>query len=141
MTDITISETARLYTKASRVWETLGGFHTIAAWHPRVRSGREERHGTQKVRKLDLAADAPLVERLESHDDRAMRYDYTVMSGPLPIREATGRLWITAERGGSCTVHWELRFAPAGVTRAEAIKAVQDYVRAGLESLRFRLGA
>lgn len=141
MTDITVSETARLYARASRVWETVGGFHTIAAWHPRVRGDKEDRDGTQKVRRLDVAADEPLVERLESHDDRAMRYDYSVISGPLPVREASGRLWITAERVGSCTVYWELRFSPAGVTRADAIKAVQDYIRAGLESLRFRLGA
>jgi hypothetical protein len=139
MTRATVSESTKLYVPAAAVWELVGGFLAIGRWHPHVLRCEEARDGTQKLRRLDIAADSPLVERLEEHDASAMRYDYTVISGPLPVRDATGRLWVHPDTARSSTTHWEISFAPAGVTRADAVAAVQDFVRPGLAALRFRL--
>lgn len=131
-----ISESTRLYTPADRVWGWIGEFTNIAAWHPRVLEGRHGYDGTQHRRELDIGAESWLIERLESHDDDAMRYHYTIVSGPFPVREAEGRLWLTADTMGSCTVNWELRVVPE---REDAVAAIQDFVRAGLDKLRFAL--
>lgn len=139
MSELTVSESTRLYTPAERVWRHIGDFLAIDRWHPRVLSCKEAREGTQKVRRLNIPAESELVERLESHDDAAMQYEYTVVSGPLPVRDARGRLWVHRDTAGSCTIHWELRFYASGVTRTTAVTAVRDHIRAGLDTLRFSL--
>jgi hypothetical protein len=131
-----ISESTRLYTPADRVWAQIGDFTNIAAWHPRVLEGRHSYEGTQKRRELDIGAESWLVERLEAHDDAAMQYQYSIVSGPFPVREAEGTVWVHADTTGSCTVNWELRLVPES---EDAVTAVQDFVRAGLEKLRFGL--
>ena len=139
MSRAVVSESTRIYTPADRVWNWIGDFLNIAQWHPRVLSCRQSRAGTQKLRELDIGADAALVERLEHHSDAAMRYHYTVVSGPLPIKDAEGHIWVHADTAWNSTVNWELRFTPKG-TRQDAVAAVRDHVRAGLDSLRFSLG-
>ena len=138
MSHAVVSESTRVYTPADRVWNWMGGFLAIAQWHPRVLSCRQSRAGTQKLRELDVAAEEPLVERLEQHNDAEMSYQYTVVQGPLPVKDAEGRIWVHADTAWTSTVNWELRFTPKG-DRADAVAAVRDYVRAGLESLRFSL--
>jgi hypothetical protein len=65
-----------------------------------------------------------------------MQYQYSIVSGPFPVREAEGTVWVHADTTGSCTVNWELRLVPES---EDAVTAVQDFVRAGLEKLRFGL--
>lgn len=134
-----INESTRLYTPAERVWAWIGDFTAIASWHPRVLEARDGHAGTQKERELDLGEDSWLVERLEDHDDAAMRYRYTVVSGPLPVREAEGELWVHPDTSGSCTVNWEMRFVPDTTDADAAVATVQEYMRAGMEYLRFKL--
>jgi len=131
-----ISESTRLYTPADRVWAWIGDFTNIAAWHPRVLDGRQGAAGTQTTRDLEIGEESRLVERLEDHDDADMRYRYTVVAGPFAIREAEGVLWVHPDTNGSCTVNWELRLIPE---TEDAVAAVQDFIRAGLEKLRFGL--
>lgn len=133
-----VNESTRIYTPADRVWTWIGGFLAIAQWHPRVLACRQSRAGTQKLRELDIGADAPLVERLEHHSDAEMRYHYAVVSGPLPVKDAEGHIWVHADTAHTSTVNWELRFTPKGA-RPDAVAAVRDHIRSGLESLRFSL--
>ena len=141
MSTFIVSESAHLYIPAATAWETVGGFTDIAHWHPGVRRCTHTRSGTQIVRRLDLSADTPLVERLESHDPARRRYTYTILEGPLPVRAAQGILRVAGESRRSATVIWELRAAPHSVTREEAIHATRAYFRQGLEALRFSLAA
>mgnify|MGYP006439858113 CR=1 FL=1 len=141
MTRFTVSESAHLYVGADRVWALIGGFSAIADWHPEVQRCAETSHGTQAVRRLDLAGERRLVERLEDNDPARRRYTYTVVESDLPLRNATGLLRVAGESRRTATVIWELQASPDGVTRQEAVTAVQAFLRAGLEGLRFRLGA
>lgn len=139
MTRAVVSESTRIYTPADRVWAWIGDFLSIARWHPRVLTCRQSRSGTQKLRELDIGAEANLVERLERHDDAGMRYSYTIVSGPLPVKDAEGTIWVHADTAWSSTVNWEVSFTPKDVGRQAAVAAVRDHVRAGLDSLRFTL--
>lgn len=135
-----VSEAAKLYVPAERVWETVGEFAGIDRWHPGVLTCEEDSHGTQAVRKLDIGAGAPVVERLSEHDDEAMRYTYVLVEGPLPVREYEATFQVHRDDATSSTIEWSATFEPAGVTPDEAVAAVRDIYRKGLEHLRFILG-
>jgi len=141
MTRFTVSESTHLYVGADRVWDLVGGFSAIGDWHPDVRRCHEAQHGTHAIRHLELGEGGRLVERLESYDPERRRYSYTIVEGELPLRNATGLLRVAGESRRPATVIWELQASPDGVTRAEAVAAVQAFLRSGLEGLRFRLGA
>ncbi len=135
-----VSESAKLYVPASRVWEVVGDFTAIADWHPGVLHCEEDREGTQVVRKLDVGAETLVVERLEDTDDEAMAYTYSLVSGPLPVRDYQATLQVVADDETSCTLHWSSAFEPDGVSKSEAVAALQAIYRAGLDHLRFKIG-
>lgn len=134
-----VSEAAKLYVPAERVWETIGDFAGIGQWHPGILACEESRHGTQLVRSLDIGAGAPLVERLSEHDDAAMRYAYVLLDGPLPVRAYEAALQVHRDDAASCTVEWNAAFEPAGATPEEAVRVVRAIYRKGLDHLRFTL--
>jgi len=135
-----VSEAARLYVPAERVWETVGSFADIDRWHPAVLTSESEAAGTQSERRLDLGADAPLVELLEAHDDERMAYRTRFREGPLPVSEMTAELRVKADDANSCTVEWSAELEPApGAEEGDAVAALRDHFRRGLEHLRFTL--
>ena len=134
-----VSESAKLYVPAERVWETVQDFAGIADWHPAVLACTEDWEGTQRLRRLDVGAAEPVVERQTESDDNAMRYSYVIERGPLPVRDYEASLAVHADDATSCTVAWEGRFEADGVPESEAVAIIQDIYRKGLEHLRFSL--
>ncbi len=135
-----VSEAAKLYTPAERVWETIGDFKAIDQWHPAVLRCKSGLQGTQTTRELDVAADEPIVERLEEFDEKAMMQTYSILSGPLPVRDYRATLQVRRDDANSSTVEWHGSFEADGVPDEEAVEIVQTIYRKGLDHLRFLLG-
>lgn len=137
-----VHESIKLYTPAERVWEVIGDFGAVADWHPLVRSCDEDWEGTMQLRRLGLPdQDEPLVERLLEHDDAERRYTYSIVSGPMPLADYVGTIHVNRDDAGSCTVEWSGEFRADGISDEEAVALVQRIYRAGLEHLKYRLGA
>jgi len=137
---VQVSEAAKLYIPAERVWEVIDDFTAIDEWHPAVLRCKAGVDGTQTTRELDVAADKPIVERLDSLDEADMTQTYTMLSGPLPVRDYHATLKVNRDDATSCTVEWSSAFEPDGVSAEEAVEIIQNIYRKGLEHLRFRLG-
>jgi hypothetical protein len=137
-----VSESIKLYTPAERVWEVIGAFGALADWHPLVRGCEEDWEGTRQLRRLTLPdADDKLIERLEEHDDGSRHYTYSITGGPLPLAEYTATIRVNEDDASSCTVEWSGAFEPSGVSEQDAVDLVRSIYRAGLEALKYRLGA
>lgn len=135
-----VSEAAKLYVPADRVWDVVGDFEAIDRWHPAVLGCDAEREGTGRTRRLDIGAGARLVETLEAYDGERMAYRYTLREGPLPIGAMTAELRVKPDDANSCTVEWSAELEPEGeAEEGAAIAAVRDHFRRGLEHLRFTL--
>lgn len=137
---VEVSEAAKLYIPADRVWDVIGDFTAIGEWHPAILGCKTGLDGTQTTRELDVAADKPMVERLESLDEADMTQTYTMLSGPLPVRDYHATLKVNRDDANSCTIEWTGTFAPDGASEEEAVEIIQSIYRKGLEHLRFRLG-
>ncbi|MBK1696267.1 SRPBCC family protein [Rhodovibrio salinarum] len=135
-----VSEAARLYISAERVWETIGRFESIDSWHPSVLGIEMSGSEHQPERRLELGDPEKLVDRLESHDDAAMSYRYSYRGGPLPLSEMTAELRVKPDDAASCTIEWSADLSPDGDTEQDqAVAELQNFFRRGLEHLRFTL--
>ena len=132
-----VSMSTRLGVPAGTVWDTIGGFNTLADWHPAIEKSELEGGGT--VRKLSLAGGGTVVETLEEHDDGSRTYSYRIDDSPLPVADYRARIKVNDE-GEGCSVDWTSEFEPAGAPEAEAQKVIQDVFEAGLENLKKMFG-
>lgn len=135
-----VHETVSLRGSVDEVWAAIGGFNDLPQWHPAVSSSTLEEGG--RVRRLQLANGASLLERLHSFSERERSYSYSIEQGPLPVSRYRSLLHVREPAGGGgCRVEWSGEFAADGVPETEAIGLVTGIYRAGLDQLGERFGS
>lgn len=135
-----VSESTKLYVPADRPWAVIRDFHALDRWHPLAQRCEASFEGTARVRKVEVGADAPLIERLEELDDDSMSQSYALVSGPIPVRDYLAVIRVKADDATSCTIEWSSTFEPDGVSEEDAVATIQNIYRQGLDHLRFTLG-
>ena len=136
-----VSMSTTLPVPARTAWDAIGGFNSLAKWHPAVAKSEEAKEGTATVRRLTLHGGGTIVERLEGKDDRQRTYTYSILQGPLPVAGYTATLHVEENKDGkSCTVEWSSAFEPSGASEPEAVKVIRGIYDAGFDSLRKMFG-
>jgi hypothetical protein len=135
-----VSLSTNLPVAARTVWDTIGGFDSLAKWHPAVARSEETKQGGATIRTLTLHGGGSIVERLESKDDRSRSYTYAILEGPLPVQRYQATLKVS-ESGSGCTVEWSSEFEPSGAPAGEAEKLIRGIYEAGFENLRKMFGS
>lgn len=138
---ITVRETVSLNSSPSEIWSVIGAFDSLDSWHPGIASSETVQDGTDKIRHLILGDGSKIVERLDSHDDDARRYVYTILdAGPLPIRNYQSTLEVTGS-GSVSTVTWSSEFDVHGASETDAQSAISGVYTAGFAALIEKFGA
>ena len=135
-----VSLSTTLPVPARTVWEAIGGFNSLAKWHPAVAKSEEAKEGTATVRRLTLHGGGTIVERLEGKDDKKRTYSYSIVQGPLPVVGYKATLHVEDKDGKSCKVEWSSSFEPAGAAEPEAVKVIRGIYEVGFENLRKMFG-
>jgi len=139
MTKVSLSTT--LPVSARMVWDAIGGFNSLAKWHPAVAKSEEAKEGTATIRRLTLRGGGTIVERLEGKDDKKRTYTYSILAGPLPVAGYKASLHVEENKDGkSCSVEWSSAFEPSGASEPEAVKVIRGIYEAGFENLRKMFG-
>jgi hypothetical protein len=126
---------------AQKVWDLIGGFDALPRWLPPVAKSEERKEGDTTHRHLSLQGGGVIIEKLEGHDDRARRYSYAIVSGPLPVSGYRSELSVAEEGPQRCRVHWSSRFDPKGASEADAVAAIRGVYQAGLDRLKETFGS
>ncbi len=134
-----VVETQSLNVSLGEAWALVGGFDALSEWHPAVASSALEEGG--RIRRLQLADGAVLVERLQAFSESEHSYGYSIEEGPLPVAGYRSRVKVS-ERPGSagCEVEWSGEFSPVGASEAEAVAIIRGVYRSGLDRLAERFG-
>ncbi|HEX2500987.1 MAG TPA: SRPBCC family protein [Methylomirabilota bacterium] len=136
-----VSLSTTLPVPARTVWDAIGGFNSLAKWHPAVAGSDETKEGAVTVRRLTLHGGGSIVERLEAKDDRKRTYSYSIVAGPLPVSAYKATLHVEESKDGkSCQAEWSSTFEPAGASEPEAVKVIRGIYEAGFENLRKMFG-
>jgi hypothetical protein len=136
--------TQKLDAPADEVWELIGGFTGIAAWHDLVDACDAEEGGS--VRRLHNAGgQGQLVERLLKFDEEAKSYSYTIIGSvdfEPPVVNYLSVVTVTDDGDGRCTVSWTGSGDPApGKTDEDCVAAWNFIYGTGLKNLAERFGA
>jgi hypothetical protein len=125
---------------ADMLWNTIGGFNALPAWHPAVQSSQASGDKVGSTRTLNLAGGGQIVEKLESVSKTEKRYRYSIVSGPLPVANYEAELLVKDNGDGTSTVTWSSEFQPVG-SEGDAVQAIQGIYQAGFDNLKKMFGA
>ena len=93
---------------AERVWQLIGGFHSLADWSSSIKSSLPEQGG--RVRRLKTADGAVIVERLESFSEAERQYSYSIVTAPIPVSNYRSTLQVTGAGEAACSAQWSGEF-------------------------------
>ena len=118
---------------ADQVWQLIGGFNSLPDWLPFIPQSELSEGG--RVRSLQTADGAVVVERLQAFDDAAKTYSYSILQAPFPATDYLATVRVEAQ-GQGARVTWSGRFAPVGVSDEEVVALFTGIYQGGLEALR-----
>lgn len=145
-------ETIAIKAAPADVWKAIKDFSVIADWHPGVTaadaSGGNEPGAT---RTITLKSGGTLVEGLDEYNDKDMFYAYRLSKEDVavfPVSFYSATIAVKAE-GDGALVEWKGRFyrgdtgnfPPENLNDEAAVKAMQDFFKAGLEGIKAKVGA
>lgn len=96
--------------------------------------------GASRIRHLTLGDGSKIVERLDSHDEAARSYTYTIMdAGPLPVRNYQSTIKVTQDDTNT-RVTWSSEFEAHEVPEADAQAAISGVYTSGFAALVEKFG-
>ena len=118
---------------ADQVWQLIGGFNSLPEWLPFIPKSELSEGG--RVRTLQTSDGAVVVERLESFDNAAKTYSYSILQAPFPAKDYLATIRVEP-LGEGARVTWSGQFTPVGVTEAEVVELFTGIYQGGVEALR-----
>lgn len=117
---------------ADAVWRLVTDFVGFIAIQGLPVEGEGE--GVGMIRTITFG-DAEIVERLESVDEATRSTSYSIMSGPLPVRDYLSTIRIEPAASDSTRVVWSSTFEPDGVPEADAAGIIENVYRGGIAAM------
>ncbi|MBV4482484.1 SRPBCC family protein [Pseudomonas khavaziana] len=131
----TASSVIEIPAPADQVWQLIGGFNSLPDWLPFIAKSEPGEGG--RVRHLTTADGGQIVERLQSFDNVARTYSYTIEASPFPVSAYLATLQVEALTETSAKVTWSGVFTPVADTTDAAVEELFAGVyNGGLEALR-----
>lgn len=118
---------------ADQVWQLIGGFNSLPDWLPFIPMSELSEGG--RVRSLQTADGAVIIERLQRFDDSGKTYSYSIVQAPFPATEYLATIRVEAQ-GEGARVTWSGRFEPVGVSDEEVTALFSGIYEGGLQALR-----
>ena len=135
-----VSRSLNISAPPAAVWALAGDFCSIAKWHPMVEgctlSTDDDDDGKTVATRSLVAAGVlgTIIEVETSRDEKAMRYSYAYVKGPLPVKAYNATIAVYPD-GANSTVVWTATFDAAGMTDAEAQADIEGVYEQGLAGI------
>jgi NADPH:quinone reductase len=129
-----------------RVWRTVGDFNGLPAWMPGMKDSVIEDgkapNAIGAVRRLAMAGSKdPLRERLEVLDSENYRITYSVLAGPLPVKNILTSLHLRPITDSYATLgEWSTQFDTEPGKEEEGQQFMARVFGAGFRALKRHLG-
>ena len=148
-----VEETIEIAAPPDKVWAIVKEFGNIADWNPALsKSEGTGGNGTDATRVITFKNGGDLQEGLDYYSDKEMTYLYRLSKEKVdvfPVSSYTAELAVKPGANGGSLVSWIGRFyradtgnePPPEKNDAAAIKAMKDYLSAGLNALKAKAEA
>lgn len=119
----------------AEVWGLVGGFCDIQKWHPAVAKCEETTKDGKVFRTLTLQDGAKIEE--EQTKKEATSYSYTILSGPLPVKDYHATLTVGPDdEDDRVEILWTANFEANGASDEEAQKLIAEIFEAGVAGIK-----
>jgi len=148
-----VEETIDIAAPPEKVWTIVKEFGNIADWNPALsKSEGTGGNGANASRIITFKSGGELQEGLDYYSDKEMTYLYRLGKEKVdifPVSSYTAELAVKPGASGGSVVSWMGRFYRADTGNepapdkndAAAIKAMKDYITAGLQGLKAKAEA
>jgi hypothetical protein len=129
-----VTEEATFNSSIDDVWKVVGDFggFMVAMGMPAEMAGE----GVGQTRTIG-SGDAAMVERLEEHDEAARRIVYSIVSGPLPIKNYRSTMQLSDSGNNTTKLVWTGTF---DADSQESVGIVKSIYQGGIGALRGHFG-
>jgi carbon monoxide dehydrogenase subunit G len=131
---VKVSENVQVSASPEQVWGHIGDPSALAAWHPAIDGSEVD--GSDRL--CVLGDGGQVKERITEHSDGDRYYAYEILESPLPIRDCSSRLAVTASDQGSL-LQWDSAFEADGASDEDAAELISGIYRAGLDNVAQQL--
>ena len=128
-----IRVTTELPASPEQVWEVVGDFGALDAWHPWVPNCTLGEDGI--TRTIDMGA-ASAIEVLDPDATTDRSHTYRVEKSPMPVRDYRAT-WKVEDADDGCTLDIHATFEPVG-DEAQALALLQGFFDTAVKALRKR---
>jgi hypothetical protein len=133
MTEVTMKTTVNA--SPDKVWDVLGDFNGTPRFLAAVSQSVVEGSGVGAVRTLTLAGGGRIRERLEAFHPDETTLKYSILDGPLPVKNYLSTVRVSRTGDGRTDIFWSSTFEPSGASEAEARQAIEGVYQLGFEGL------
>lgn len=146
------SAVSRVYVSAvidapiDRVWDLIGEFDSLAAWHPFVADCKIEDELPSRqigcVRAIEVKDGGGIIrEQLVTFSDQEHLCRYSILTGPMAVRNYLATMWLLPITMSNDTfAQWESNFDADPADLAEMIDLVTSIFSEGFASIAEKLG-
>jgi carbon monoxide dehydrogenase subunit G len=132
MAEVRIQE--EIAAPAQAVWDLLGDFAAVGRWFPGASRVSVEGKGVGAVRTIPMGG-SKIRERLEAFDEKARRFEYSIVEAPLPVKNYRATVSVEALGPQRCRVHWLTRFEAVGMPAEQLAPGLEGAYRSGLAAI------
>ena len=132
-----VSMSAIINGSADEVWKLLRDFNGLPGFIAAISKSTLQGSGVGAVRTLTLEGGGPpILEKLESLDEKARTLCYSIITSPLPVAGYFATVELKELGPGNCELHWGSTFEPKGVPEAEAVQVIKGVYAGAFEGLK-----
>ena len=100
---------------AAVVWAKIADFGGIGTWAPGIEKCDLEGAGVGAVRRISTGG-MEIAERLEAIDDAARQLSYSIVEGPMPIKNYLATISVSEAADGGAKLAWSCDFEAPGMS-------------------------
>lgn len=130
-----VSAEMRIEAPAEDVWSAVKRFDGVTRWAPGVLECTANGEGVGAVRTLKMRDGMTLCERLETYDDQTRSFSYSIVEGPLPVKDYLSCVSVSDD-GDQCTVSWTTSGEPAGISGEQLEKILGSVCHGSVKALK-----
>jgi mxaD protein len=138
MTEVKMKTT--INASPEKAWDVVGDFNGLPRFVAAVTRSIVEGSGVGAVRTLSLAGGGEIRERLEAFDPDGRTLKYSILDGPLPVKNYLSTIRVTPTQDGRTDISWSSTFEPSGAGEPEARQAIEGVYQLGFDGLHKLFG-
>ena len=134
-----VVETGSFAVPASRLWELVSNFGALDEIMDGIDECVLEGEGIGATRRV-TTRNGQIVESLDVLDHEKMTLTYSIVSGPMPFKDYSATMVVTADGDDSCSLTWTGSFEADGVPAEKADRIASGVYRGGIAGYAKALG-